>query len=109
MKRKILCSAVVLLLLCVVLSFWIVNASNKKLSFTRISQEEVKEMMEKDDGHIILDVRTGQLIRAVANTLKHRRLWFWRIPVPNLKRTILLSGCTQAWIPGTSLGTFLPN
>lgn len=36
----------------------IANAADKKLSFTRISQEEAKEMMEKDDGHVVLDVRT---------------------------------------------------
>ena len=60
MRKKILCSAAVFLFLSIVLSFWIVNASGKKLSFTRISQEEAKEMMEKDDGHVILDVRTEE-------------------------------------------------
>ena len=60
MRKKILCSAAVFLFLSIVLSFWIVNASGKKLSFTRISQEEAKEMMEMDDGHVILDVRTEE-------------------------------------------------
>ncbi len=39
---------------------WSVNAADKKLSFTRISQEEAKEMMEQDDEHVILDVRTEE-------------------------------------------------
>ena len=60
MRKKILCSAAVFLFLSIVLSFWIVNASGKKLSFTRISQEEAKEMLQKDDGHVILDVRTEE-------------------------------------------------
>ena len=48
--------AVVMLASCVLISMRI-YASDKPLSFTRISQEEARDMMEKDDGHIVVDVR----------------------------------------------------
>ena len=41
---------------CMLISLRI-YAADKPLSFTRISQEEAREMMEKDDGHVIVDVR----------------------------------------------------
>ena len=62
MRKKILCSAAVFLCLSIVLSFWIVNASGKKLSFTRISQEEAKEMMEKDDGCLLQKWKPEQAV-----------------------------------------------
>ena len=31
--------------------------AKNKAEYTRISQEEAKEMMERDDGHVIVDVR----------------------------------------------------
>lgn len=34
-----------------------VSSSNQKKSYTKISQDEAKKMMEKDDGHVIVDVR----------------------------------------------------
>ena len=34
-----------------------VSSSNQKNSYTKISQDEAKKMMEKDDGHVIVDVR----------------------------------------------------
>lgn len=33
------------------------NGEDGKSSYTRISQEEAKKMMEADDGHVIVDVR----------------------------------------------------
>ena len=36
------------------------SASQAKNSFTRISMEEAKSMMELDDGHVIVDVRTAE-------------------------------------------------
>lgn len=33
------------------------NQSSNGASYTQITQEEAKEMMKKDDGHIIVDVR----------------------------------------------------
>ena len=36
------------------------SASQKATSFTRISMEEAKKMMEMDDGHVIVDVRTAE-------------------------------------------------
>ena len=36
------------------------SASQKATSFTRISMEEAKSMMELDDGHVIVDVRTAE-------------------------------------------------
>jgi len=33
------------------------NVSNRKSSYKKISQDEAKKMMEKDDGHVIVDVR----------------------------------------------------
>lgn len=33
------------------------NISNGKGSYTKISQDEAKQMMENDDGHVIVDVR----------------------------------------------------
>ena len=36
------------------------SASQKATSFTRISMEEAKKMMELDDGHVIVDVRTEE-------------------------------------------------
>lgn len=34
-----------------------VSSSDAKRSYTKISQDEAKKMMEKDDGHVIVDVR----------------------------------------------------
>ena len=34
-----------------------VSSSNEMKSYTKISQDEAKKMMEKDDGHVIVDVR----------------------------------------------------
>ena len=34
-----------------------VSSSDEKISYTKISQDEAKKMMEKDDGHVIVDVR----------------------------------------------------
>ena len=45
----------ILLLLCFMAA--ISSACLAKDAFTQISQEEASEMMEKDDGHIIVDVR----------------------------------------------------
>ena len=59
MKRKLF-----VLFLCVILSSC--SAANKsassngdsgKSSYTHISQDEAKKMMETDDGHVIVDVR----------------------------------------------------
>ena len=36
------------------------SASQEATSFTRISMEEAKKMMELDDGHVIVDVRTEE-------------------------------------------------
>ena len=36
------------------------SASQAENSFTRISMEEAKKMMEMDDGHVIVDVRTEE-------------------------------------------------
>ena len=58
MRKLILCGIAAALLMICLLSGLIANAEDKKLSFTRVSQEEAKEMMEKDDGHVVLDVRT---------------------------------------------------
>ena len=57
MKRLMLFAILAAILAGCVMIVWGVNASDKKLSFTRITQDEAKEMMEKDDGHVILDVR----------------------------------------------------
>lgn len=34
-----------------------ISSSDEKKSYTKISQDEAKKMMEKDDGHVIIDVR----------------------------------------------------
>ncbi len=34
-----------------------ISSSDEKKSYTKISQDEAKKMMEKDDGHVIVDVR----------------------------------------------------
>ena len=56
--RRLTVSAVAAIMLagCMLISLRI-YAADKPLSFTRISQEEAREMMEKDDGHVIVDVR----------------------------------------------------
>lgn len=51
--------AAVILMICL-LAFWSMNDAGKELSFTRSSQEEAKEMMEKDNGQVVLDVRTRE-------------------------------------------------
>ena len=50
---------IVLLVLSVVmmLSGCALTNSSPSASYTQITQEEAKEMMKKDDGHIIIDVR----------------------------------------------------
>ena len=50
---------VLLLILSVVmlLSGCALTNSSPSASYTQITQEEAKEMMKKDDGHIIIDVR----------------------------------------------------
>ena len=50
---------VILLILAVVmmLSGCALTNSSPSASYTQITQEEAKEMMKKDDGHIIIDVR----------------------------------------------------
>ena len=50
---------VILLVLAVVmmLSGCALANSSTSASYTQITQEEAKEMMKKDDGHIIIDVR----------------------------------------------------
>ena len=50
---------VLLLILAVVmlLSGCALTNSSPSASYTQITQEEAKEMMKKDDGHIIIDVR----------------------------------------------------
>ena len=50
---------VLLLILSVVmlLSGCALTNSSASASYTQITQEEAKEMMKKDDGHIIIDVR----------------------------------------------------
>ena len=50
---------VILLILAVVmmLSGCASATSSPSASYTQITQEEAKEMMKKDDGHIIIDVR----------------------------------------------------
>lgn len=58
--RRLRWSGVFVLLLVCILSELAVNASGGKSSFTRISQEEAREMMEKEDGCVILDVRTKE-------------------------------------------------
>lgn len=60
MRRLKLFGVVAAVLLCCILPGPVVNASDRKHSFTRISQEEAEEMMEQDDGHVILDVRTKE-------------------------------------------------
>ncbi len=35
----------------------VISLEEKKMSYTSISQEEAKRMMEVDDGHVIVDVR----------------------------------------------------
>ena len=51
-----------LLLMLAVLLFVLTGCAfakkaENKAKYTRISQEEAKEMMERDDGHVIVDVR----------------------------------------------------
>ncbi len=46
-----------IILLAAVLIFITACSSGKKGDYKQISQEEAKEMMAKDDGHIIIDVR----------------------------------------------------
>ena len=55
-KVAVSAAAAVMLAGCVLISLRI-HVADKPLSFTRISQEEAREMMEKDDGHVIVDVR----------------------------------------------------
>ena len=57
MKRLMLFFILIAILAGCVMIVWGVNASDKRLSFTRITQDEAKEMMEEDNGHVILDVR----------------------------------------------------
>ena len=54
MNRQLSCCALVLLILAVLLAGC--TASNEG-SYTQIDQETAREMMAKDDGHVIVDVR----------------------------------------------------
>jgi uncharacterized protein YcfL len=36
-------------------------SAEEKMTYRRISQEEAKQMMTRDDGHIIVDVRLGHV------------------------------------------------
>ena len=49
--------AFVFFALIILLSGCSANQSNTGASYTQITQDEAKEMMKKDDGHIIVDVR----------------------------------------------------
>ena len=49
--------AFVFFALIILLSGCSANQSSTGASYTQITQDEAKEMMEKDDGHIIVDVR----------------------------------------------------
>ena len=39
------------------------NTADAELSYTQIDQETAREMMEKDDGHIVVDVRRQDDVR----------------------------------------------
>lgn len=52
--------------------------AENKAEYTRISQEEAKEMMARDDGHVIVDVRRQDEYDAGAATGRSRRRRSWR-------------------------------
>ena len=56
--RLILLTAFVLLLTACSSGGQIMDGEDMVRSYTQISQDQAKEMMEKEDGHIIVDVRT---------------------------------------------------
>ena len=55
--RLILLTAIALLVTACSSGGQVMDGEDMVRSFTQISQEEVRKMMEKDDGHIIIDVR----------------------------------------------------
>ena len=59
MRRKILImfAAVVLMLTGCTFGGQVMDGEDMVRSYTQISQEEAREMMSKDDGHIVVDVR----------------------------------------------------
>ena len=57
-KRIFIIMAVLLLLLTACSSGGqVMDGEDMVRSYTQISQDEAKEMMEQDDGHVIVDVR----------------------------------------------------
>ena len=60
MKRITLLRFIPLILMLCLLSATFCSASQSATSFTRISMEEANKMMEADDGHVIVDVRTEE-------------------------------------------------
>ena len=59
MKRGIVIFVAALFLLLTACSYTgqVMDGEDMVRSYTQISQEEAKEMMEQDDGHVIVDVR----------------------------------------------------
>ena len=55
--RLILLTAIALLVTACSSGGQVMDGEDMVRSFTQISQEEARKMMEKDDGHIIIDVR----------------------------------------------------
>ena len=60
MKKTTLLKMIPFIVLLCLLPGISCSASQKATSFTRISMEEAKKMMELDDGHVIVDVRTEE-------------------------------------------------
>ena len=57
MKMKYLLLVMLAALLFVLIGCAFAKKAENKAEYTRISQEEAKEMMARDDGHVIVDVR----------------------------------------------------
>ena len=55
--RLILLTAIALLVTACSSGGQVMDGEDMVRSFTQISQEEARKMMEKDDGHVVLDVR----------------------------------------------------
>lgn len=60
MKKTALFKMIPFIVLMCLLPGTSYSASQKAISFTRISMEEAKKMMELEDGHVIVDVRTEE-------------------------------------------------
>ena len=69
MRMKYLLLLMLAVLLFVLTGCAFARKAENKAEYTRISQEEAKEMMTRDDGHVIVDV----LLTANANRYKYHQ------------------------------------